>query len=300
MNARLFAFAKTVLLSLAASMTTALLLSSFASAKQAQDDYVSQASRTVGTYEPANRNHSPAAIVKAAKAFRTSLSDAQRKKLQFDLKSQERREWTNLPARPDAGGIRLGDLDQSQVEKACDLMACLFSRQGYNKIRDIMLADDQLLRNGQPRPGFGTENFSIVLFGEPEEDGSWAFQIDGHHVGVNVSINGSELTISPSFIGTQPEKFEIAGKSFEPFAGETGDAYELVNSLSDDQIRQAVLGPQRARILTGPGNDGRIPAAKGVSCVTFTKEQKDLVLRLIGNWVNDLPEDHAQKENAAN
>ncbi len=260
-----------------------------------KDHYVSSASFVIGTFQPNSNEHTPAAMVAACNKFRDSLNAEQREKVSHDLRSPERREWTNLPAPPNAGGIRFGELTEDQVKLACQLMANLFSEQGYQKIRDIMLADDQLLGTGQPRAGFGTENFSIVIFGDPTEEGSWAFQIDGHHVGINVSINGNQLTISPSFIGTQPEAFEIAGKKFEPFAGETGDAYTLVGSLNDAQIKEAVLRPQRARIVTGPGTDGKVPPAKGVSCETFTEAQKKLLLKLIGNWVNDLPAEHATK-----
>jgi hypothetical protein len=220
-----------------------------------RSDYVSDASFVVGTYKPAVQEYSVATATAAAKLFIASLTDEQRNRIQHDLQSAERRAWTNLPAPVDAGGVRMGDMSDEQVKAACDLMAAILSQQGYQKIRDIMLADDQLLEGSQPRRGFGTENFSLVVFGKPSETEPWCVQVDGHHVGVNVSITGAELTIAPSFIGTQPEVFEIAGESFEPFAGETGDAHEFIGSLTDEQIKQAVLTPKRQDIMTGPGND---------------------------------------------
>ena len=162
-------------------------------------------------------------------------------------------------------------------------------------MRDIMLADDQLLTGGSPRRGFGTENFSIVVFGQPSESEPWCFQLDGHHVGTNVSVQGDNLTISPSFIGTQPQAFKIAGKQYRPFKNETGLAHELAISLTDDQVKQAVLGPTRARIVTGPGNDGLVPKAKGVPCSTFNDSQKKLLMSLVGQWVGDLPKAQATK-----
>lgn len=260
-----------------------------------RNGFVSDASYIVGTYRPTAQDHTAKNLAAVANKFLDSLTSEQRQKAVHPMDSPERRQWTNLPAPPNAGGVRMGDLNESQLKLACDLLAGLFSKQGYNKMRDIMLADDQLLRGGRPRSGFGTENFSLVIFGEPNEMGSWAFQIDGHHVGTNVSVNGSELTISPSFIGTQPEAFQIGNKKFEPFSGETGDAYTLVATLSDEQVKQAVLQLQRAQILTGPGNDGKIPPAKGVACSTFNDTQKQLLLKLIFNWVGNMPESHASK-----
>lgn len=260
-----------------------------------RSDFVSDASFVVGTYEPASREHSPEAIVAATNSFLDSLTDEQRKSASHELDSAERREWTNLPAPKDAGGVRLGDLKPDQVKRACDLLGALFSEQGYNKMRDIMIADDQLLKNGKPRSGFGTENFSLVIFGKPSSTEPWAFQIDGHHVGVNLAINGDKVTMSPSFIGTQPHRFTVAGRSFVPFENETGQAHQLINSLSDEQIKQAIVGPTRARIVTGPGRDGKVPSAKGVACSTFTEDQKEILSNLISQWVNDLPEPQATK-----
>jgi hypothetical protein len=274
-------------------MRTLIVLLAISSPLAAQE-YVSKASKIVGTYKPAKSDHSPKSMVATAKAFLETLDDAGRAKVLSKLTTPKRREWTNLPARPDADGIRMGDLNEKQIQAACDFMASLFSPQGYQKVRNIMLADDQLLRNGQPRPGFGTENFSLVIFGEPSTEKPWGFQVDGHHVGVNLSIEGEKLTMSPSFIGTQPDAFKIATTQFRPFAGETDDAYTILNSLTDEQKAKAVLADRRGRISFGPGADGKSAQAKGVSCSTFSAEQRKLLMSLIGQWVLDLPEKQAK------
>lgn len=261
-------------------------------------NFVSEASFLFGTYPYKSKTQSVDAMVKATNEFLASLTDDQRKLANHKLNSPERKLWTNLPAPTDAGGIRLGDLNEAQLRKSCVLLASLLSEQGFEKMRDIMLADDQLLRNGKPRAGFGTENFSIVIFGTPSNTAPWAFQLDGHHVGFNLAIEGEKMTMSPSFIGTQPQMFRIGRRRYRPFANETDVAHELMSSLSDAQIKAAVLGPKRDRIRTGPGRDGVVPQANGVDCSTFSKTQKELLLKLIGQWVNDLPEPQAVKRMA--
>ena len=251
---------------------------------QDRSNYVSDASHTVATYRPKSFEHSPAAAAEAGKLFLQSLTDEQSLKVMHPLDSPERRLWTNLPAREDAGGIKMSELKPKQIEAACDLMALLLSEQGYEKMVNIMLADDQLLNNGRPRPGFGTEYFSIVIFGDPSPTKPWGIQLDGHHVGVNVSLTGDELTMSPSFIGTQPQTFVIGDKKFRPFTGEIDDAYRLVNSLSDEQRKKAVLRNRRGQIATGPGMDNRVPRKQGVSCGSFNPEQKEILIRLIKQW----------------
>ena len=276
-------------------MRTFICLALLTSTASAQDSlYVSAASRIVGTYKPKKSDHSPKSMAVAADAFLKSLSDGQRKKCLGQINSEVRRQWTNLPARADADGIRMGELNEAQVKAACDLMGALFSKQGYQKMRNIMLADDQLLPNGKPRQGFGTEYFSVVIFGEPSAKAPWGFQLDGHHIGVNVSVEGEKVAMSPSFIGTQPDAFKIATTQYRPLSTETDTAEKLVGALNDEQRKAAVLGPKRGRIDYGPGTDGKAGRPRGVKCSTFNDEQKKLLVTLISQWVNDLPEKQAR------
>jgi hypothetical protein len=274
-----------------------LVIISVAAAQHLPDRtaYVSEASYLLATYSPASHGHTAHDMAAAAKAFLDTLDENLYKRAALGLDSPERRQWTNLPARRDAGGVRLGECNPTQMKAFCDLMASLFSQQGYEKMRNIMLADDQLLRGGRARPGFGTENFAVVLFGNPSATEPWAFQLDGHHVGVNVAIHGENLTISPSFIGTQPEAFQIGSQQFRPLAGEIDEAFQLVNSFTQQQRAEAVVSAQRGRIATGPGNDNRVPDPLGVSCATFDEAQKKRMLSLISHWVNDMPPTHAAR-----
>ena len=272
-----------------------LLLAATAAMAQQRSDFVSEASHVIGTYQPTFGKNNPTQQVDAAQRFLATLNQDQKSVLMHELDSPERRLWTNLPAPADAGGLRLGDLKENQVRAACDLMATLFSEQGYRKMCHIMLADDQLLRGGRPRTGFGTENFSLVLFGQPSSQQPWAFQLDGHHVGVNVSLTGDAMTVAPSFIGTQPQSFTLGGKKYRPLTGEIDDAYQLAESLTDAQAKQAVQRPKRGFIRVGPGKDGNVPQAVGVPCSTFDAQQKEILVRLIRQWVNDLPAKQARQ-----
>ncbi len=265
----------------------------------AQDDrdaYVSTASFIIGTHRPANTESTPESRGAQAKNFLDKLNDEQRQRATYPLNSPERREWTNLPPRPTDNGLRFRDLTEEQARAACDMFAVIFSELGYQKICHIMLADDQLLTEGRPHSSLGTENFAILIFGEPSATGPWAFQLDGHHIGVNFSFEGDKITMSPSFIGTQPEAFKIEDKDYRPLTDEIDEAYKLVNLLNDEQRKAAVLSPRRGSLVTGPGADGRVPAPKGVSCQTFTEEQKASLIKLIGQWINDLPAPHAEQE----
>ncbi len=258
-----------------------------------QTVFASAASRVVAVYQPAVKSRSAKAIAKSARKFMDSLNSELRKRLRFALDDKERQAWTNLPARPNAGGVRLGEMNVDQMKTACDLLAHLLSPQGYEKVRLIMLADDQLLKNNQPRPGFGTENFAMAVFGKPSETKLWSIQLDGHHMGLNVAVQGDRLTIAPSFVGTQPVKFQLGQQTVEPMKTEIDAAFLLSNSLSEAQFKQALLGPKRGQLRAGPGRDGVIPPKQGVSCKSFDEQQRSHLMMLIAAWVGNMPRVHA-------
>ena len=209
------------------------------------------------------------------------------------MTSAERKKWTNLPQRSGNGGLALGNCNEEQMKAFCDLLATLLSKEGYDKICHVMLADDQLLEDGNPRPGFGTEDFFIVLFGKPSASEPWGFQLDGHHLGLNLSMHGDKITLAPSHTGAQPVKFKIGEKEIRPLAAENDVAFELVGSLNQDQQQSAILSDSKGNLAAGPGND-EIPKLNGVACDTFTASQLELLEQLIVQWVGILPSDQAQ------
>lgn len=251
------------------------------------------ASEVFAVAKPAQTDHSPKAMVAAANAFLQTLAPEERKQAMLPIDDPERRTWTNVPSSADDGGIRLGDLTKPQLESACAFLSTVLSTPGYLKARNIMMADDLLLKSEKQatkRGGFGAANFWIVIFGTPSETAPWGVQWDGHHVAINLTMEGEKMTMSPSFIGTQPHAFTLGGEQIVPMEKETAWAYEFINSLDENQRSRAIQGDKRGRMKAGPGRDGAKPDLRGLPCDTLTEDQRGLLMKLIGLWVNDLPE----------
>ncbi len=277
-------------------LSTIVLLSSVLSSMAQSDNHPSRVSEVLASYTPAKVDaHTPEAMAGAASAFLDSLDETLKAQALLPNDSPEKQKWTNVPPRGPQGGVRLGDCNKKQLQLACDLLATVLSKQGYEKVRNIMLADDRLLRGGRPRPGFGAENFWLAVFGDPSATAPWALQLDGHHVAVNLAFHGDHVGMSPSFIGTQPAAFKLAGKEIVPMAGEVDDAFALMNSLDDTQQEKAIIGPRRGRIATAAGKDGVVPDPAGIECRAFGKKQRALLAKLLRQYVGDLPEPYAGK-----
>ena len=269
-----------------------------------REDFVSDASFYAYTYRPKVYEGDAKQIgaaelasmqVAAGQAFLKTVSGESLAKVHHALTSPERSKWTNLPSRADDGGLKFREMNREQVEAVCELMATLLDKSGYQKMIEVMIADDQLLQGGRPRTGLGTDEFAVVVFGDPEEGKPWGFQLDGHHIGLNVSIEGEELTCSPSFIGTQPEEYTVGDDKNRPMGKEIEDVYKLLNSLSAEQAAKTVLAAERGDLRAGPGRDGQVPAAEGIAGADLTAEQQAQLLELISNWVTVMPAAHAHQ-----
>jgi hypothetical protein len=107
--------------------------------------------------------HGPAAgrgteaAADAAKKFLATLDDAQRGKGVFDFKDEaQRQRWSNLPPGIfQRAGLRMGDLTAPQRDAAMAVLAAVLSPQGYEKVVQIVEADEVLKGGGGGRGGPG-------------------------------------------------------------------------------------------------------------------------------------------------
>jgi len=258
--------------------------------------YPSLPSEVLSNYAPkAAAAVTPKSTAGAATALIASLGETRRAEAQLAYDSHEKAIWTNVPPRGPQGGVRLGDLDEAQLKLACDLLASVLSPQGFYRARGIPLADDRLLKNGERRPGFGAEDYWLAIFGEPSATEPWALQFDGHHLAINLAFHGDAMSMSPTFIGTQPRDFELQDKAIEPMQNMDAAALALLRTLSDGQRKEAVIGSKRSNLVAGAGRDGRVPEMIGVSGTDFDEKQRAALLAVIKLYVGDLPAPFAER-----
>ena len=155
--------------------------------------------------------------VAKANAFLESLDGTQRAKALLEFDSAKKPSWSNLPVTMvPRNGLRLGELTKPQRVAALEAIAAVLSKQGFQKVIDIMNADDQLVTGNDNRMRFGTENYYLALFGTPSETKPWMLQFGGHHLGINVTIVGKDTVLTPTHTGAQPDSFTRDGKTVRP------------------------------------------------------------------------------------
>ena len=252
------------------------------------------------SFTAAAGDQTAANAVDKANAFLETLDAKQREKALLPFDSTKKPSWSNLPVTfVPRNGLALGELAKPQRAAALEVVAAVLSKEGYQKIIDIMNADDQLVKDKQNKMKFGSENFYIALFGTPSATKPWMLQFGGHHLGINITIVGKNAVLTPTHTGTQPDSFTRAGKTVRPLGPENDLAFKLINQLDADQKKQSVLGARPKNLVLGPGQDGKTIAPEGLTCNGLDKAQRATLMELIGAWVNILPSDAASSRLAA-
>jgi len=243
----------------------------------------------------AQMNSTPGAptanIVAAAKKFLATLDDAPRAKVVFDFNDEaQRKRWSNLPSAIfTRQGLRIGDLTEAQREAVLAVLQAALSPQGYEKILQIIQADE-LLKKSSGETMFGHDQYYVSFLGQPSTSEPWMIQFGGHHLGINITLVGEQRTLAPSHTGAQPAIYEIEGRTVRPLGRETDKAFALLSSLNDAQRKQAILGFQMRDLVLGPGRDGQTIQPEGIKGSALTEKQREMLLDLASEWTSILHE----------
>ncbi len=231
--------------------------------------------------------------VEAANVFLNVLDARQRDKALYEFASDKKPRWSNLPVTmTPRNGVKLGDLNKEQRKRAMEVVAAVLSKEGYQKVIDIMDGDQKLADRGGGKgpkgkgPMFGADLYYLAIFGKPSATKPWMVQFGGHHLGVNVTVIGKHFILTPTHTGAQPALFQRDGKDVRPLGLENDTAFKLINALDDKQQAQAILGKRPQQMILGPGQDGRKIDPQGIKGSALTADQRAMLLDVIAAWIN--------------
>lgn len=247
-------------------------------------------------------------VVAAANTFLGTLSDGQRTQGMFAFDSPQRTGWSNLPSGIfRRNGWRLGDLTPPQRNAALALVAAALSRDGYQKVTNIMNGDEVLRNAGGGRTGgrqggggvrFGRDEYYLALLGAPSATTPWIIQFGGHHLAINVTVVGSMSVLTPSLPAAQPARYMLDGQTIRPLGDENDKAFALMATLDAGQRKQAILPYQVRDLVLGPGEDGRVIQPEGILASALNASQQAMLLDVAYEWVGILNDDAASAKMA--
>ena len=196
-------------------------------------------------------------------------------------------------------GLKLGDMTPAQEKAALALLAATLSREGLQKTMAIVDADQVLeTRSAPTRPAtnrirFGRAEYFVAVLGRPSATDKWMVQFGGHHLAINVTFAAGQETLTPTHTGAQPAAYTLEGKTIRPLGDENDKAFALVNALSAEQQKAAILGYEVRNLVLGPGTDGKTIAPEGARASGFTAAQRTMLVELIREWVAILGDEAA-------
>jgi len=245
------------------------------------------------------------ASIKAATAFLATLTPAQKTVANLALSDSSRTKWSNLPLEQVyRKGIQMNDLADSQRVIMHQLLRCVLSQQGYQKLLFIIQYDQAILERLSKAKSpiaqrYGNQNYWFSIFGTPGKDKIWAWKFEGHHISLNLTYSPKGVTCTPMFVGINP-----ALTSSGPYAGaylmfeENDFGNQLFNDLSPDLQKKARLGPHPidADVMTQTGKEAHMKDRKGVRYTEMTPKQQGFVEGIIKAWVENLTPSLAQEK----
>ncbi len=221
------------------------------------------------------------AMTAAAKALLASLDDAQRQKAQLPFDSEERFNWYFVPR--DRQGLSLKLMTPPQREAALALLRTGLSQKGFTKAETIRSLEIILkaLENGSPRRD--TELYYFTIFGEPGSN-RWGWRYEGHHISQNWTVvQGKAAATTPAFFGANPAVvLDGPRKGTRALPAEGDLAFALLNALSDEQRRQAIVSDKAPNdILTSNSRKAAIQDNVGLAASAMTAKQRAMLRQLV-------------------
>lgn len=241
----------------------------------------------------------------SAVAFLETLDGKQKTTAVKPYEDASRVGWHFVPMK-ERKGLALRDMNEAQKAAAMRLLRSALSETGYSKATQIMLME-QVLRQleGEGRTWERDwQKYYVTIFGEPSSaDSPWQLSFEGHHLSLNFVCKGSEVVDStPQFFAANPAilKSEVEGaphrKGTRMLAAEEVLAFDLVNSLSDQQKKKAIIAEEAPAEIRAAG-EAQPPQEDpaGISYKELTRAQLAILENLVRTYAGAMPADVYEK-----
>ena len=233
------------------------------------------------TYNSRKSDKKTRVVVAAAKTFLTSLDEKQKQSAIYSFYDNvQRSNWSNFPeGMIPRGGLAMRKLSKKQRTFLNKLLSEIMSEEGMKNLNYQLAAEDNIPQSSLLK--YGSKYFYVAFLGEPSNNYPWMFQFGGHHLGINVTIYGADITFSPMLTGGEPIHINYKGQDIYITQKEASSAQFFLNSLTKKQKMIAVCGKRAIDILSGPGEYGKVISPEGIKGSDLTSKQKRLLLEVI-------------------
>ncbi|PWY84383.1 hypothetical protein BO83DRAFT_303627 [Aspergillus eucalypticola CBS 122712] len=243
-------------------------------------------------------------MVAAAKKIQTVLSEEELRLVSHEIDSNDWRKWSNPEVVIFKYGVRLHTLCPQKIHAILKLVEASLSEAGYGKVVAAMEVNHFLgeLVNGALI--LNRHSYQFALYGVPSTTEPWGFSLTGHHMCLNIFIMGKQMTISPVFIGAEPNEIDAGPQTGLTVCVDEGTyALQLMQTLPDQLKQKAQIyselysekmppgrwNPYDQRHLGGAFQDNRIIPYEGIKAIDMPAAQQKILLKVIASFLVLLP-----------
>ena len=236
-------------------------------------------------------------VRKAADSWLAVLSAEQRARTTFKVDDSEWRKWMNQHFYV-RQGVSFLEMSEQQREAAFALLKASLSAKGLKLTRDIMRLNHTLGElNNNDWEQYGEFRYHLTLMGTPSAIEPWGWQLDGHHVIINYFVLGTQVVMTPLFVGSEPVIAESGKfKGTVILQQEQNDGLKMLQALSEEQRKKAIVEVSK----TGNNNVGEafkdnvVLNYAGVAAKELNAVQQKQLLALAELYVSNMDDGHAK------
>jgi hypothetical protein len=232
----------------------------------------------------------------AAERFLASLTAEQRAKTMFPVDDPEWRKWMNQHFYV-RQGVSFKEMTESQRNAAFGLLSASLSARGLELTHNIMRLNETLAELTGDHEFLGEWLYYITVMGKPSATGPWGWQLDGHHAIINYFVLGSQVVMTPHFMGSEPV-IAASGKykGTVILQDEQNQGLQMVLGLSDPQRSKAILNFSKTgnNNLTEAFKDNVVLDYTGARVSEFSAPQRKQLVDLIDLYVGNMDDGHAR------
>ena len=188
-------------------------------------------------------------------------------------------------------GLARSEFPAPIARSESEVLGSVLSPTGVRRFSRIR-ALEAILRDRESRPGKPALHrdpmrYYATVWGKPSAQEPWAWRYEGHHLSLNVTVIGSELAVTPYFLGANPAVVPTRHAT-AALGAHIKEALYFLETLSAEDREAAVIAEQAPRdVLFGPARKRWDKAAVGIAYLDMKPRARRQLLRLIRVYLRD-------------
>ncbi|WP_142057253.1 DUF3500 domain-containing protein [Pseudarthrobacter sp. B4EP4b] len=246
-----------------------------------------------------------AEMTAAARKLLDALTPEQASRLSYAVDAPEWQSWANPEFMQHDTGLRLDELDAPVRDAIFAVVEASLSPAGFELVRNLMRINGFLGELVELPLLMNEFSYNFALYGEPSEMEPWGWQLFGHHAALNCLVAGTQLVISPVFMGAEPdvidagpyqgvvvfkERIALARQLMAALPAELRAEATVYESMVDPAMPEGRLHPGDERHLGGCFQDNRVIPYEGIPVSDMPAEARAILDAVVEDFIAYLPD----------